>query len=61
MVNNLSGRMKQLYKNLESISGLKTECFHLVLQYFPVFCPIVLLKLELLSNDTSQAKSGKLL
>ena len=57
MVNNLSGRMKQLYKNLESISGLKTECFHLVL----VFCSIVLLKLELLSNDTSKAKSGKLL
>ena len=61
MVNNLSGRMKQLYKNLESISGLKTECFHFVLQHFLVFCPIVLLKLELLSNDTSQAKSAKLL
>ena len=60
MVNNLSGRMKQLYKNLESISGLKTECFHLVLQHFLVFCSIVLLKLELLSNDTSKAKSGKL-
>ena len=39
MVNNLSGRMKQLYKNLESISGLKTECFHLVQTAFSRLLP----------------------
>ena len=33
--------MKQLYKNLKNISGLKAECFHFVLQRFPVFCVMV--------------------
>ena len=35
MVNNLSGRME----NLESISGLKTECFHLVQTAFSRLLP----------------------
>ena len=43
--------MKQLYRNVRNISGLKTEYFHFVLKHFLVFCLMVSLKLGSLSTD----------
>ena len=54
-VNNLCGHMKQLYKNVKNISGLKTEYFNFLLQHFLAFCLMVSLKLGSSSTDTSQA------
>ena len=45
--------MKQLFKNVNNISGLKTECFHIVLKHF-LFCHMVSVKLRSSSTDTLQ-------